>query len=106
MGRGFTWLTHALVVRGISDITCGFKCFTREAAQAIFSRQRLDDWSFDAEILFIAQRLHYRLQEVPVRWSDVRQTKVRLLRDTGRSLLGLLRIRLHAARGYYAAPEE
>ena len=48
MGRVFTLLTQLLVVR-VSDATCGFKLFTREAAHQIFSRLTLDDWSFDAE---------------------------------------------------------
>ena len=51
LGKVFTWLTNTLATKGISDVTCGFKCYTRDAAQELFSRARLNDWSFDAEVL-------------------------------------------------------
>jgi hypothetical protein len=103
MGRAFTWLTNVLVV-DVSDATCGFKLFRREAAQAVFSRTTLDDWSFDAEALFLVRRLGLGLVEVPVRWRDVAGTKVRRGRDAVRSALGLLRILLNDARGRYGIP--
>jgi dolichyl-phosphate beta-glucosyltransferase len=85
----------------VSDFTCGFKAFTREAAKVIFSRQTLDDWSFDAELLYIASRQGVKVKEVPVRWTDAEGTRVRLLRDALRSFLGLFRVRVNALRGLY-----
>ncbi len=101
LGKVFTWLTNTLATRGISDVTCGFKCFTNRAAQELFSRAKLNDWSFDAEVLFIAQSRHYRIKEVPVTWHDQPGTKVRLLQDATRSLAGLMRIRVNGLRGKY-----
>jgi dolichyl-phosphate beta-glucosyltransferase len=101
LGKVFTWLTNRLATRGISDVTCGFKCFSRDAARELFSRARLNDWSFDAEVLFIAQRRGYRVKEVPVTWHDKPGTKVRLLQDATRSLAGLMKIRLNGLRGKY-----
>ncbi len=101
MGKVFTWLTNRLITRNLTDLTCGFKSFSRAAAQDIFSRQTLNDWSFDAEVLFIAQRRGLRIKEVPVRWHDERGTKVRLLRDVARSLQGLYKIRANNLRGLY-----
>jgi len=101
MGRAFTWLTRALVV-DVSDVTCGFKLFRRSAAREIFSRTVLEDWSFDAEALFLARRLALGLVEVPVRWRDAAGTKVRRGRDAYRAAVGLVRIRLNHARGRYA----
>jgi dolichyl-phosphate beta-glucosyltransferase len=100
MGKVFTWLTRAIVV-DVSDVTCGFKLFRRDAARAIFSRAVLDDWSFDAEALFLARRLGFVLVEVPVRWRDVAGTKVRRGRDAVESALGLVRILVNQARGHY-----
>jgi len=101
MGKVFTWLTRRVIGTNISDATCGFKGFTHDATRAIFQRQRLEDWSFDAEILFIALRLGCRVAEVPVHWADQRGTKVRLVRDALRSLYGLFRICLNDWRGRY-----
>ena len=101
MGRVFTGLTRLLIV-DVSDVTCGFKLFRREAARAVFSRATLDDWSFDAEALFLTRRLGLVLVEVPVRWRDSAGTKVRRGRDAVQSALGLLRVRCNQARGRYA----
>ncbi|MEO8286369.1 MAG: dolichyl-phosphate beta-glucosyltransferase [Chloroflexota bacterium] len=101
MGKVFTWLTNRIATRGISDITCGFKCFTHKAAQELFSRSIIDDWSFDAEVLFVAQQHHLRIREVPVRWHDERGTKVRIVRDAARALTGLVKIRVNGIRGKY-----
>jgi len=109
LGKGFTLLSNVLLVKGISDITCGFKGFSKEAGQDIFRRQLIADWSFDAEILFIAQRLGYTIREMPVTWYDAAGTKVRLMKDIVGSLNGILRIRINSLRGLYgrrAAPDE
>jgi dolichyl-phosphate beta-glucosyltransferase len=101
LGKVFTWLTNRIATRGISDVTCGFKCFTAEAADDLFSRSVIDDWSFDAEVLFVAQRRGYKIKEIPVSWHDVPGTKVRLVRDALNSLANLARIRMNALRGRY-----
>ena len=101
MGRIFTLLTQLLVI-DVSDVTCGFKLFRREAAHAVFSRATLDDWSFDAEALFLVRSLGFELVEVPVRWRDAAGTKVRRGRDAVWSAIGLLRIKVNHLRGRYA----
>ena len=101
LGKVFTWLSDRLVTRNISDVTCGFKVFTRRAAHDLFRRGRIDDWSYDAEILFLAQWRGYRIQEVPVRWHDEQGSKVNMLRDGLRAFRGLLRIRWNGLVGRY-----
>jgi dolichyl-phosphate beta-glucosyltransferase len=101
LGKVFTWLSDRLVTRDISDVTCGFKCFSRRAAHDLFRRGRINDWSYDAEILFLAQWRGYRLKEVPVRWHDERGSKVNMLRDGLRALRGLLQIRQNSLLGRY-----
>lgn len=101
MGKVFTRLSNWILALHVSDFTCGFKGFRREAARELFSRQRLGDWSFDAEILYLAQLRAYRVQEIPVVWRDDRATKVRLARDVISSFVGLLKIRLNHCLGKY-----
>ena len=86
----------------VSDVTCGFKLFRRDAAHAVFGLATLDDWSFDAEALFLCRRLGFELVEVPVRWRDAAGTKVRRGRDALQSALGLARIVVNRSRGRYA----
>ncbi len=98
-GRAFNKAVQLLAVRGVHDTQCGFKLFTREAAQAIFARCRLSGFSFDFEALFYAQRLGYPIAEVPIRWMHQEGSKVRLLRDGLRMLRDLIWLRLNAWRG-------
>jgi dolichyl-phosphate beta-glucosyltransferase len=101
MGRVFTLLAR-LVIADVSDVTCGFKAYRGDAGRDVFARVRVFDWSFDAEMLWIAGELNLSVVEVPVRWQDRAGTKVSLLRDALLSLAGLFRIRWNAARGLYA----
>jgi dolichyl-phosphate beta-glucosyltransferase len=101
LGRTYTTLSNRLLGLQVSDFTCGFKGFRREAARYLFSRQQLKNWSFDAEILYLAQLKGYRVLEAPVTWRDDRATKVRLGRDIFRSFLELLQIRLYDYQGKY-----
>jgi glycosyltransferase involved in cell wall biosynthesis len=104
LGRGYSWLSRTLSGVGVSDFTCGFKGFSADAAEAVFSRVRIHNWSFDTELLFVASALHLRIEELPVRWRDDARTKVRLGRDIAGSLAGLAGMRLNRALGRYNLP--
>ena len=93
MGRVFNLMAQSWALRGIRDTQCGFKCFRREAAHDVFSRQTLSGFCFDVESLYIASRLGYRIKEVPVTWANSPETKVRALRDSTRMFMDLLKIR-------------
>lgn len=101
LGKAYVRLSNWILGLGVSDFTCGFKGFRRDAARNLFSRQRLSNWSFDAEILYLARLKGYRIQEIPVTWRDDRDTKVRLWRDVLTSFLGLFSVRLYHLLGKY-----
>jgi len=93
----FNLLMKTMVGLEMLDTQCGFKAFTADAAEAIFSRQKLDGFSFDVELLYLAEQLGLRTVEIPVRWVDEPNSKVRILLDPMRMFRDLLRIRrLHA----------
>lgn len=94
MGRVFTWLSNLFLGTEFSGFTCGFKCFSKKAKERIFSLQKITNWSYDAEILFLAKKLGYRIKEIPIVWRNDPTTKVNLFRDTIVSFIGLIRIRL------------
>jgi glycosyltransferase involved in cell wall biosynthesis len=104
IGRGFNTLVRLLAVPGFQDTQCGFKCFSAEAAQALFPIQRLDGWTFDVEVLFLALKLGYRVSEVPIPWYYIRGSQVRLLRDSWQMFVDLFRIRSNWQRGVYSWP--
>jgi len=101
MGRVFTWLSRVFLATPVNDFTCGFKVFSADAAQKIFSRSLIDRWGFDAEILFIAHSLGLKIVSLPVTWTNDPNTRVSLFRDTLTSLTDLLRIRWNSLLGKY-----
>ena len=96
----------ALVMRplvglwGIADTQCGFKFFRAGVARDLFSRQRIDGYMFDVEVLSLALRSGYRVKEVGVNWRDDGDTRLKLVSGNYRNLKDLFRIRF----GRRAAP--
>ena len=71
-GRCFNAVTRVVMGLPFADTQCGFKAFTRAAAQTVFQLQTIERWGFDPEILFIALKRGYRVVEVPVSWAPRR----------------------------------
>ena len=101
-GKLFNVCIRRIARLDFRDTQCGFKAFRRQAAETIFARQRIPGFGFDVEILFLAQKFGCRVLEVPVHWAHNEGSKVRLLRDSARMFLDLLRIRWNNWRGKYA----
>jgi glycosyltransferase involved in cell wall biosynthesis len=102
MGRVFNRVVQALAVPGIEDSQCGFKAFRADAARAIFTRQRIDGFGFDVEVLYLARRLGFGIRVVPLRWEHKNNSRVAPVRDTLTMLTDVLRVRFNAWRGTYA----
>lgn len=100
-GRVFNSLIRLLVLPDLQDTQCGFKCFHAKVAEDVFHYQTLNGWSFDVEVLFIAQRRGYPIQEVPINWYFNADSKVSVLQDSWKMFQDLLKIRRNARRGLY-----
>ncbi len=98
LGRAFNLSVQLLAIKGIKDTQCGFKLFTKIAAHDVFSRCKLDGFSFDFEALMIARDLGYRIDEVPIRWRHQEGSKVVLMRDGPRMLRDLVKLRLRGKK--------
>jgi dolichyl-phosphate beta-glucosyltransferase len=103
MGRVYNLVAQILVVPGIKDTQCGFKCFSRDAARKIFAVQVMGGWGFDVEVLHIARRRGYRIVEVPVIWYYGEGSRISPLKDSLRMLGELWRVRQNGRRGVYDA---
>jgi glycosyltransferase involved in cell wall biosynthesis len=95
LGRGFTYLSNLILNTWVTDFTCGFKVFSREARNAIFSQSVINGWGFDAEALFLAKKFGFGVVERAVIWQDDKQSKVNLLKDLPQSLLELFKTRIY-----------
>lgn len=101
LGDAYRLLVRAIVPTGIEDTQCGGKAYTARAARSLFSRQRLDGFAFDAEVLFIARRAGYRLVEVPVDLRQSGESSIGFMRESPRMLRDLFLIRWNAWLGRY-----
>jgi glycosyltransferase involved in cell wall biosynthesis len=100
-GRVFNTLIRFLILPGLQDTQCGFKCMRAQVAREIFPYQTLTGWAFDVELLYIARLHGYRIVEIPIDWYFNADSKISVLRDSLRMFLDLLRIRRNARRGLY-----
>lgn len=101
MGRVFNFIVRSLIIPGIEDTQCGFKLFTRAAANDIFPYQTINGWGFDPEVLYIANSRNLRLVEVPINWYYMADSRVNPVRDTIKMLREVLRVRKNGRRGIY-----
>jgi glycosyltransferase involved in cell wall biosynthesis len=101
VGRIYNWLIRILALPGLHDTQCGFKCFKAETAEELFRDQTITGWSFDVEVLFIANRKNYRIVEVPIQWYFNPDSKISVIRDSARMGFDLLKIRMNSAQGLY-----
>jgi dolichyl-phosphate beta-glucosyltransferase len=106
MSRTFNLFTRALLAFPYHDTQCGFKAFTRRAAEMIFPLQRITRWGFDAEIIFLAHQLKLMVAEVPVAWGHDERSTLHPWRDGFYMGLDTLKIRWFSLTDGYRTPGE
>ena len=100
-GRIFNLMLRITLGLQFKDTQCGFKAFTRQAAQTIFPLQRIQRWGFDPEILFLARKFGFKVQEIPVAWGHSGGTRINPIVDGARMFQEMLRIRWYSLSGKY-----
>jgi glycosyltransferase involved in cell wall biosynthesis len=103
LGRLFNLALRLVLGLNFKDTQCGFKAFTRDAAQKIFPLQKIERWGFDPELLYLARRSGLTVAEVPVAWSHREGTRINPLLDGARMLGEIFVIRWNALSGKYPA---
>ncbi len=101
LGKGFTKLSQIILQLQTTDFTCGFKCFSKDAAEKIFNKQKIYGWGFDSEILFLARKFGFKVKEIPVKWSNDPKSKVKFPQDIITSLVDLFTIRTNDMKKRY-----
>jgi len=101
-GRIFNLMLRITLGLTFRDTQCGFKAFTRRAAQTIFPLQTVERWGFDPELLYLAKKFGFKIAEVPVAWAHSEGTRISPLRDGIRMFGEMLKIRWNALTGKYS----
>ena len=102
MGNAGNLFIQFVAVPGIWDTQCGFKAFTAEATEKIFSLARIDGWGFDIEALALARKFGFKTSIIPARWIDHAETHVRFW-NYGTTLFETIQIRYYLLTGAYDA---
>lgn len=102
-GRVFNLLLRLTLGLQFADTQCGFKAFKQRAVQVIFPRQRIERWGFDPEILFLARKYGFQVEEIPVLWGHSGGTRIHPLVDGSRMAMEMLHIRWNDLMGKYDA---
>jgi glycosyltransferase involved in cell wall biosynthesis len=97
-GRAINFAIRLMILPGLNDTQCGFKCFRADVTESLFRQQTLMGWSFDIEILYLARRKHLRIKEIPIQWYFDADSKVNAIRDALRMLGDIFRIHINEAR--------
>lgn len=100
-GRAINLIIRLLILPGLQDTQCGFKCFSAEASERLFKLQTLPGWSFDIELLFLARRAGMHIHEIPIHWYFGEDSKVSAVRDALNMIRDIFRIHGNARRGIY-----
>src|SRR5216117_1992350 len=106
MKREFISRSYNALVKGVfgtkfSDAQCGFKAITRRAAAQLLPLVEDNDWFMDTELLVIAEKLGYRIFDLPVRWVEDPDSRVKIWRTALDDVKGLLRLRKNFAAAKY-----
>ncbi|HZI56794.1 MAG TPA: dolichyl-phosphate beta-glucosyltransferase [Verrucomicrobiae bacterium] len=102
MSRAFNLFTRAVLTFPYHDTQCGFKAFSRRAAEKIFPLQQITRWGFDAEIIYLAHHMKLKVAEVPVAWGHDERSKIHPWRDGFYMGLDTLKIRWLSLTGRYS----
>jgi dolichyl-phosphate beta-glucosyltransferase len=100
-GRVYNLLLRVILGLNYKDTQCGLKAFTREAAEKVFTRQKIERWGFDPELLFIAKKFGMKMVEVPVEWAHDDRSKINPVVDGFKMGMEMLKIRWNGITGRY-----
>jgi dolichyl-phosphate beta-glucosyltransferase len=101
-GRLFNLALRLVLGLNFKDTQCGFKAFSRRAANEIFPLQNVERWGFDPELLYLAKKFDLKTVEVPVTWAHRDGTRLSPLRDGLQMLVEMFKIRWNSWSGKYA----
>jgi dolichyl-phosphate beta-glucosyltransferase len=93
MGWVFNFLVSTFLIKGIKDTQCGFKMFRRGIIRPLWENIRIEGFGFDLEVLYLAQRMNYKIKETGVNWKHVDNSKIDLIKDSGKMLANIFQIR-------------
>lgn len=104
MGETFNHFVQSFAFGGIQDTQCGFKAFKKDVSRNIFSRQTLNGFSFDVEVLLLARQMNYKIKDLPVKWINSPDSKVHVIKDSFKMLWDIMKVKRLVRRSLQTKP--
>ncbi len=99
ISRGYIWILKLLLGFPFTDAQCGFKAVSKKFVNDLFDNIEDDEWFFDTELLFLAHENGYKVKELPVRWIEDTDSRVRIVRTAWLDVKGVFRMRKNRRLG-------
>lgn len=99
ISRGYIWILKLLLGFPFTDAQCGFKAVSKKFVNDLFDNIEDDEWFFDTELLFLAHENGYKVKELPVRWIEDTDSRVRIVRTAWLDVKGVFRMRKYRRQG-------
>ncbi len=99
ISRGYIWILKLLLGFPFTDAQCGFKAVSKKLVNDLFHMIEDDEWFFDTELLFLAHQNNYKVKELPVRWIEDRDSRVKIMRTAWLDIVGVFRMRKYRRQG-------
>ncbi|HOK40291.1 MAG TPA: glycosyltransferase family 2 protein [bacterium] len=101
MGKIFNKIMNLILNTGFKDTQCGFKVFKKDVALKLFNLSQIKGFAFDAEIIFLAEKIGYKIVEIPVVWINSKSSKVKMFSDSLNMIIDTLKVRINYQKGIY-----
>ena len=99
ISRGYIWILKLLLGFPFTDAQCGFKAVSKKLVNDLFGMIEDDEWFFDTELLFLAHKNGYKVKELPVRWVEDTDSRVKITRTAWLDIKGVFRMRKYRRQG-------
>jgi glycosyltransferase involved in cell wall biosynthesis len=99
ISRGYILILKLLLGFPFTDAQCGFKAVSKQFVNEMFDFIEDDEWFFDTELLYLAHRNGYQVKELPVRWIEDTDSRVKIVRTAWLDIEGVFRMRRYEKLG-------
>ena len=98
LSRGYVWLDRMALGLRVSDLQCGFKAIRRDAATKLLPQCHDNSWFFDTELIAKCASRGWNIVEIPVKWTEDADSRVRLWKTMAEDVVALDRLRRESGR--------
>jgi len=95
LSKGYNHLIKIFFKTKLTDFQCGFKAIDKKIAHEVLPITENKEWFFDTELLLLSeQSKKYKIKEIPVKWKEGKDSKVKIFNTIYSYIDQILKLRL------------